>query len=60
MDFIDELDGSVVFRTCSKETKQVVFQIGTNDAERALKVGKLVYDSSSYNFSSYLTNIMLY
>ena len=42
VDFIDELDGSVVFRTCSKETKQVVFQVGTNDAERALKVGKLV------------------
>jgi len=42
VDFVDELDGSVVFRTCSKETKQVVFQVGTNDAERALKVAKLV------------------
>lgn len=41
-DFIDKSDGTVFFRTCEKERNKVIFQIGTNDAQRALKVGKIV------------------
>lgn len=41
-DFIDKSDGTVFFRTCEKERNKVIFQIGTNDAQRALKVGKMV------------------
>ncbi|XP_014681509.1 PREDICTED: tRNA-dihydrouridine(20) synthase [NAD(P)+]-like isoform X2 [Priapulus caudatus] len=41
IDFVQE-DGSVVFRTCEKEANQVVFQMGTSDAARSLKVAKLV------------------
>ncbi|XP_065340363.1 tRNA-dihydrouridine(20) synthase [NAD(P)+]-like [Cloeon dipterum] len=40
VDFIDESDGSVVFRTCSSETSRVVLQLGTCNAERALLVAK--------------------
>ncbi|XP_045149582.1 tRNA-dihydrouridine(20) synthase [NAD(P)+]-like isoform X2 [Echinops telfairi] len=35
-------DGRVVFRTCARERNQVVFQLGTSDAERALAVARLV------------------
>lgn len=42
IDFVDETDGTIVFRTCALERKHVVLQIGTSDPERALKVGKLV------------------
>lgn len=42
VDFIDQTDGTIIFRTCSKETDKVVLQIGTSDPERALKVAKLV------------------
>lgn len=42
VDFIDEFDGSVVFRTCNEESSRVVFQVGTSDAKLALDVAKLV------------------
>lgn len=42
VDFIHEGDGDVVFRTCKKEKDHVVLQIGTANAERALKAAKLV------------------
>uniref|UniRef100_A0A0P4WMN5 DUS-like FMN-binding domain-containing protein n=1 Tax=Scylla olivacea TaxID=85551 RepID=A0A0P4WMN5_SCYOL len=42
VDFIDKSDGTVFFRTCERERSKVIFQIGTNDAQRALKVGKMV------------------
>ncbi|KAK7070661.1 tRNA-dihydrouridine(20) synthase [NAD(P)+]-like protein, partial [Halocaridina rubra] len=42
VDFVDKGDGTVFFRTCEKERNKVVFQIGTCDAQRALKVAKLV------------------
>ncbi|GBP76712.1 tRNA-dihydrouridine(20) synthase-like [Eumeta japonica] len=42
VDFIDQSDGTVVFRTCAEEKEKVVLQLGTCDAERALKVAKLV------------------
>nr|CAD7407630.1 unnamed protein product [Timema poppensis] len=42
VDFIDQTDGSVVFRTCLREKPNVVLQIGTSCPERALKVAKLV------------------
>ncbi|XP_001342694.3 tRNA-dihydrouridine(20) synthase [NAD(P)+]-like [Danio rerio] len=35
-------DERVMFRTCSKESGRVVFQMGTADPERALAVAKLV------------------
>lgn len=35
-------DGSVIFRTCEEEKSQLVFQMGTCDPERALKVGKIL------------------
>ncbi|KAH8416366.1 hypothetical protein KR222_000735 [Zaprionus bogoriensis] len=42
VDFVDPSDGTIVFRTCAAETSQLVLQMGTSDAERALAVGKLV------------------
>ncbi|XP_076648716.1 dihydrouridine synthase 2 [Halictus rubicundus] len=42
VDYIDKTDGTVTFRTCAKEKDKVVLQIGTCDATRALKVGKMV------------------
>lgn len=35
-------DGTVAFRTCDAEKQRVVFQMGTADPERALKVAKLL------------------
>lgn len=42
VDFVDEVDGNVVFRTCSRERGKVILQIGTANAERALKTAQLV------------------
>ncbi|XP_037046073.1 tRNA-dihydrouridine(20) synthase [NAD(P)+]-like isoform X1 [Bradysia coprophila] len=42
VDFVDETDGTIVFRTCAEERQKVVLQMGTASAERALQVGKLV------------------
>lgn len=42
VDFVDPSDGTIVFRTCATETSQLVLQLGTSDAARALAVGKLV------------------
>ncbi|XP_078607948.1 tRNA-dihydrouridine(20) synthase [NAD(P)+]-like [Branchiostoma floridae x Branchiostoma japonicum] len=42
IDFIKEQAHHPVFRTCAKERDRVVFQMGTADPERALKVAKLV------------------
>ena len=43
IDFIDETEGdNVVFRTCEEEKGKVILQIGTADADRALKAAKLV------------------
>lgn len=42
VDFIDQTDGTIVFRTCAEERNKVVLQIGTCSPERALKVAKLV------------------
>lgn len=36
------MDGSVIFRTCEIEKENVVLQLGTANAERALKVAKMV------------------
>lgn len=41
IDYMDD-DRNIVFRTCSKEKSQVVLQLGTCDADRALKAAKLV------------------
>lgn len=42
VDFIDRNDGTIVFRTCSIEKEKVVLQLGTANADRALKVAKMV------------------
>lgn len=42
VDFVDQVDGNVVFRTCEKEKGKVILQIGTASAERALKTARLV------------------
>lgn len=42
VDFVDETDGTIVFRTCAEERQKVVLQMGTSSPERALRVGKLV------------------
>lgn len=35
-------DETIAFRTCPREKEKVVFQIGTADPQRALKVGKMI------------------
>ncbi|XP_059048917.1 tRNA-dihydrouridine(20) synthase [NAD(P)+]-like [Achroia grisella] len=42
VDYVDQTDGTIVFRTCKEERQKVVLQLGTCDAERSLKVGKMV------------------
>ncbi|RWS22532.1 tRNA-dihydrouridine(20) synthase-like [NAD(P)+] [Leptotrombidium deliense] len=41
VDFVDD-DHYVVFRTCEQERGKVILQLGTCDADRALKAAKLV------------------
>ncbi|KAL1458055.1 hypothetical protein WDU94_008230 [Cyamophila willieti] len=42
VDFVDPLDGQVVFRTCPREKNKIILQIGTASAERALEAAKKV------------------
>lgn len=42
VDFIDKHNGALTFRTCPLEKGKVVLQLGTANAERALKVAKMV------------------
>ncbi|XP_063977613.1 tRNA-dihydrouridine(20) synthase [NAD(P)+]-like [Diachasmimorpha longicaudata] len=42
VDYIDRTDGTIIFRTTRRESSRVVFQLGTSDATRALKVAQLV------------------
>lgn len=42
IDYIDRTDGTVIFRTCSREKNRVVLQLGTCDPTRALKIAQLV------------------
>ncbi|XP_071450145.1 tRNA-dihydrouridine(20) synthase [NAD(P)+]-like [Hetaerina americana] len=44
VDFVDQTDGTVVFRTCDQEKGKVVLQIGTCSPERALAVAMKVKD----------------
>lgn len=41
-DFVERGTDNVVFRTCNQERNQVVFQMGTSDAVRALKAAEIV------------------
>lgn len=41
-DFIDQTDGTIVFRTCERERQKVVLQLGTSDADRALTASKML------------------
>ncbi|KAL0100618.1 hypothetical protein PUN28_019190 [Cardiocondyla obscurior] len=42
VDYIDKTDGTIVFRTCSRERDRVVLQIGTSDPGRAAEVARMV------------------
>lgn len=42
VDYIDVTDGTVMFRTCQREKERVIVQLGTCDAQRALKVAKMM------------------
>ncbi|KAL5753250.1 hypothetical protein ACOSP7_023429 [Xanthoceras sorbifolium] len=42
IDFVEKGTNNVVFRTCDQERNQVVFQMGTSDAVRALTAAKIV------------------
>ncbi|CAK1549872.1 unnamed protein product [Leptosia nina] len=42
IDYIDQTDGTIVFRTNEEEHGKVVLQLGTCDSERALKVAKMI------------------
>ncbi|XP_055298288.1 tRNA-dihydrouridine(20) synthase [NAD(P)+]-like [Sitodiplosis mosellana] len=42
VDFVDKNNGALTFRTCPLEKGKVVLQLGTANAERALKVAKMV------------------
>ncbi|XP_034828139.1 tRNA-dihydrouridine(20) synthase [NAD(P)+]-like isoform X1 [Maniola hyperantus] len=42
VDFVDQTDGTIVFRTCLEEKEKVVLQLGTCSADRALKVAKVL------------------
>ncbi|XP_076547830.1 dihydrouridine synthase 2 isoform X1 [Osmia lignaria lignaria] len=42
IDYVDKTDGTITFRTCPRERDQIVLQIGTCDAARALKVAKMI------------------
>ncbi|CAH0404788.1 unnamed protein product [Chilo suppressalis] len=42
VDYVDQTDGTIVFRTCAEEKERVVLQLGTADASRAIKVAQLV------------------
>lgn len=50
IDYIDKTDGSLIFRTCSREKDKIIFQIGTSCPERAAKVAALMYGSVYYQF----------
>ena len=41
-DFVEKGTANVVFRTCHQERNQVVFQMGTSDAVRALNAAQIV------------------
>lgn len=43
IDYIDTSDGSLIFRTCSREKNKIIFQIGTSDAERAAQAASIMY-----------------
>lgn len=40
-------DGSIIFRTCEEEKSRLVFQMGTSDPDRALKVAKILENDIS-------------
>lgn len=42
IDYVDEVDKNVKFRTCSTEKDKLVFQIGTSSPERAVVLAQLV------------------
>ncbi|XP_037034446.1 tRNA-dihydrouridine(20) synthase [NAD(P)+]-like [Bradysia coprophila] len=47
IDFINEDSGCLLFRTCPAEKQKLIFQIGTSDPTRAIKVVKMVENDVS-------------
>lgn len=47
MDYIDEIEGNVKFRTCPSEKDRLVFQIGTSCPDRAVALAKMVQNDVS-------------
>lgn len=44
MDYVNESNGYVLFRTVPEEKKHLVFQMGTANANRAVKLAQFVQD----------------
>eukprot|EP00045_Choanoeca_perplexa_P014797 m.176393 g.176393 ORF g.176393 m.176393 type:complete len:135 (-) comp16798_c0_seq9:2191-2595(-) len=57
IDFISKADHSVAFRTCAAEKDAVVFQMGTSDPERAVRVAKVKLAGLAYLVSGSPTMI---
>lgn len=47
VDFVNDESGCLLFRTCKAEKDRLIFQIGTSDHLRAIKVAKMVQDDVS-------------
>lgn len=47
IDYVDEIEGNVKFRTCDSEKSQLVFQIGSSCPDRAVALAKLVQNDVS-------------
>lgn len=47
VDYVDEVEGNVKFRTCDLEKDKLVFQIGTSCPERAVALAKMVQNDVS-------------
>lgn len=47
VDYINEANGYVVFRTTPLEKDKLIFQMGTANAERAVKLAKMVQNDVS-------------
>lgn len=46
-DYVNDVNGYLVFRTCLEEKNRLVFQMGTSCPERAVKLAKMVENDVS-------------
>lgn len=47
VDYVDEIEGNVKFRTCVSEKEKLIFQIGTSCPDRAVALAKMVQQDVS-------------